>query len=332
MVPIKEISDYIHEGKRIQAVKLVRESTGCSLKDAKDYVDELERVMKKSSIKTNQIHYVSDVSAIDGMEGHEFEYFCAELLQKVGFSEVTVTPGSGDQGVDILAVKDSVKYAIQCKNYASALSNTPIQEVSAGKQFYGCHVGVVMTNSTFTPGAIQLATATNVLLWDRTKLDELISKAGGLESLGICPGYIDCDSDNDLEEIFDDSFEDCIDESENNGTGTNAGSPRKSMRILSKICMGWSVICVLMLLLMFIGDDEQDAMTYTGMFLGEGFFVFVLGLMFGTLAKTKKGDSYIHLGGRSIKKVLFVIVCIVIAYVLFIGTMGITGGLNITTS
>ena len=71
-----------------------------------------------------------------------------------------------------MSVKDGIKYAIQCKNYASALSNTPVQEVSAGKQFYGCHVGVVMTNSTFTPGAIQLAAATNVLLWDRRKLDE----------------------------------------------------------------------------------------------------------------------------------------------------------------
>ncbi len=112
---------------------------------------------------------------VDGMEGHEFEYFCADLLRKNGFLDVKVTPGSGDQGVDILAVKDGIKYAIQCKNYASVLSNTPIQEVSAGKLFYGCHVGVVMTNSTFSIGAIQLAEATNILLWDRNKLIELIS-------------------------------------------------------------------------------------------------------------------------------------------------------------
>jgi restriction system protein len=94
--------------------------------------------MKKASTQPLQAHYVRGISAIDGMEGHEFEHFCADLLRKVGFSEVTVTPGSGDQGVDVLAVKNGIKYAIQCKNYASALSNTPVQEVSAGKQFYGC--------------------------------------------------------------------------------------------------------------------------------------------------------------------------------------------------
>ena len=117
---------------------------------------------------------IDDVSAIDGMEGHDFEYFCTDLLKKGGFSEVSVTQGSGDQGVDILATKDGIKYAIQCKNYASALGNKPVQEVSAGKIFYNCHVGVVLTNSTFTPGAISLANATGVLLWDRNILSKLM--------------------------------------------------------------------------------------------------------------------------------------------------------------
>lgn len=116
----------------------------------------------------------ADISSIDGMEGHDFEYFCADLLRRDGFSEVSVTKGSGDQGVDVLATKGGIKYAIQCKNYASALGNTPVQEVNAGKTFYNCHVGVVMTNSTFTPGAISLANATGVLLWDRSTLAELM--------------------------------------------------------------------------------------------------------------------------------------------------------------
>ena len=32
----------------------------------------------------------------ENMEGHEFEYYCAELLKKRGFIDVTVTKGSGD--------------------------------------------------------------------------------------------------------------------------------------------------------------------------------------------------------------------------------------------
>lgn len=111
---------------------------------------------------------------IDGMEGHQFEHFCANLLKENGFSDVRVTPGSGDQGVDILAVKDSIKYAIQCKNYSTPLGNKSIQEVYSGKIFYNCHVGVVMTNSFFTNSALELADKTGVLLWDRNKLTALI--------------------------------------------------------------------------------------------------------------------------------------------------------------
>lgn len=117
------------------------------------------------------------ISEIDGMEGHQFEAYCASLLSSNGFENVSITPGSGDQGVDVLAEKDGIRYAIQCKNYATKLSNTPVQEVSTGKLFYNCHVAVVMTNSTLTPSAMELAKATNVLVWDRPVLEKMITKA-----------------------------------------------------------------------------------------------------------------------------------------------------------
>ena len=123
------------------------------------------------------VQQVCNELSIDKMNGHEFEYFCANLLRKNGFSDVNVTKGSGDQGVDILAKKDGIKYAIQCKNYSSHLGNTPVQEVNAGKIYYNCHVGVVMTNSRFTSGAQKLAQATGVLLWDRSKLLQMIDNA-----------------------------------------------------------------------------------------------------------------------------------------------------------
>lgn len=112
----------------------------------------------------------------DNMDGHTFEYFCAGILRQNGFNNINVTRGSGDQGVDITAYKDGKKYAIQCKKYSSHLGNTPVQEVFAGKTFYKCDVAVVMTNQTFTQGAIDLANATGVLLWDRYKLMNMLGR------------------------------------------------------------------------------------------------------------------------------------------------------------
>lgn len=111
----------------------------------------------------------SELLTIDSMDGHDFEFWCASLLKKLGFTAVEVTQGSGDQGVDILAIKDGIRYAIQCKCYAKDLGNKPIQEVSSGKVMpqYHCQIGAVMTNRYFTKGAQELAAATGTLLWDR---------------------------------------------------------------------------------------------------------------------------------------------------------------------
>lgn len=114
------------------------------------------------------------INEVDRMDGHEFEYFCAKLLRTDGFSNVVVTQGSGDQGVDITATKGGVSYAVQCKRYSKHLGNTPVQEVYAGKRLYNCSGAIVMTNQYFTKGAIEAADATGVILWDRNYLQKLI--------------------------------------------------------------------------------------------------------------------------------------------------------------
>lgn len=95
-----------------------------------------------------------------------------------GFSHVEVTKGSGDQGVDILADKDGVSYAVQCKHYTSKIPNKAVQEAYAGARFYGCDVPVVLTNSYFLPSALELGDEIGVELWDREELKRLIRMAG----------------------------------------------------------------------------------------------------------------------------------------------------------
>lgn len=112
----------------------------------------------------------------DNMDGHAFEYYCADLLQKNGFTNVTVTKESCDQGIDILAEKDSVSYGIQCKCYSSDIGNRAVQEAFAGKFFYDCHVAIVLTNRYFTLSAKELAQKNGIVLWDRDKLIELVNQ------------------------------------------------------------------------------------------------------------------------------------------------------------
>ena len=93
-------------------------------------IDETPKKSRKKSRKDTVT-----MAEVDAMKGYEFEHFCADLLKKNGFRKVSVTPASGDQGVDIIAVRGTARYAIQCKRYASPLGNKPVQEVYTGKAF-----------------------------------------------------------------------------------------------------------------------------------------------------------------------------------------------------
>ena len=110
---------------------------------------------------------------VDLMEGHEFEYYCAELLKKCGFQGVEVTKGSGDYGVDILAEKEGVTYAIQCKCYTAPVGVKAVQEAYAGRDYYDRMVGAVMTNQYFTRPAVDAAKKLKILLWDRGYLEDM---------------------------------------------------------------------------------------------------------------------------------------------------------------
>ena len=113
----------------------------------------------------------------DLMDGHEFEYFCADLLKQNGFSNVVVTQGSSDDGIDILAEKEDIKYGIQCKCYSSNIGNSAVQQAYTGIQMYKCDVGVVLTNRFFTESAKKTSDETRIKLWDRKRLEQLINVA-----------------------------------------------------------------------------------------------------------------------------------------------------------
>lgn len=113
---------------------------------------------------------------MDLMEGHEFEYYCADLLRQAGFLEVEVTRGSGDYGVDILAERDGVTYAVQCKRYDGPVGVKAVQEAYAGRDYYDRMVGAVMTNQYFTRPAVEVARKLKILLWDRGYLESMLEE------------------------------------------------------------------------------------------------------------------------------------------------------------
>ena len=122
-----------------------------------------------------------EISHIDFMSGVQFEQYLQILLTARGL-RVSMTPASGDLGVDLIASSGRDKFAIQVKRYSEKVSRLAISDAVAGSHHYGCNKAMVITNNYFTRGAIILARSTNCLLVDRDTLGEWVvefQKSGG---------------------------------------------------------------------------------------------------------------------------------------------------------
>jgi restriction system protein len=112
---------------------------------------------------------------IDNMDGYEFEKFLVSLFTDMGH-KVDHTPASRDQGADLILLKHGEKIAVQAKRCNAPITNKAVQEVVGSINFYKADIGMVVTNSTFTASACELAKANNVKLIDGKDLKRLIEQ------------------------------------------------------------------------------------------------------------------------------------------------------------
>ncbi len=97
---------------------------------------------------------------IRAMDPIAFEELIGELLAKIGFEDVAVTPASGDGGIDVrgtLVAGDVIqtKMAVQVKRWKSNVQAPVVQQVRGS---LGAHEqGLIITTSDFSPGARQEA-------------------------------------------------------------------------------------------------------------------------------------------------------------------------------
>ena len=115
------------------------------------------------------------IQEVDLMSGFEFERFVSRLFEKYGY-KTEVTKSNGDQGIDVLAMKGDFVVAIQAKCYNGVVGNHAIMEAVAGMKYYNANKCMVVTNSSFSKSAKELAQVNNVELWDRTVLKEKIEE------------------------------------------------------------------------------------------------------------------------------------------------------------
>ena len=104
------------------------------------------------------------------LDGISFEHELAAVLRKANYT-AEVTPGSGDDGVDIWAEKDGDRIAIQCKRYRGAVGPSVVRELYGVLMHLEADRGIVATTGYFTEGAIGFVEDKPIELWT---LDEIL--------------------------------------------------------------------------------------------------------------------------------------------------------------
>lgn len=112
-----------------------------------------------------------ELADVDNMTGHDFEQYVGKLMARLGY-RTEVTKGSGDNGVDIIAERDGIRWAVQCKRQQSNVARDAVSDAVAAtlSTLFNCSRAMVVTNGYFSRAAEQYGKSTNCMLVDRNIL------------------------------------------------------------------------------------------------------------------------------------------------------------------
>jgi hypothetical protein len=143
-------------------------------------------------------------------DGIEFEYWCANELKNQGW-DTQVSKASGDQGIDIIAKRDGLSVAVQCKRYNQPIGNKAVQEIFAARQFVRAKHACVIGTGGFTKSAKELAGATEVFLFEAEGGLQNFSERFGFSSIeGNEFKSIGTTNPNDDDEVCIESLRDLL--------------------------------------------------------------------------------------------------------------------------
>lgn len=151
---------------------------------ADEEVERWLRVEHRSSHVKGNSHEQPRVHSLDRMSSWEFEQLIANVLEELGYA-CTPVSSSSDRGIDFIAVKDGVRYGIQTKQYKKQkVGAEVVHALIVGLERNGLQRGMLITTTSFTDAANQVAKSRGIELWDRAalarKLEEGTSSVRGL--------------------------------------------------------------------------------------------------------------------------------------------------------
>lgn len=124
--------------------------------------------------------------ALSAISWRDFERLVGDYFDRRGFKVRELGGGGADDGVDLIALRGSDEYLIQCKHWkALRVGVVPVRElygVMAARRAAG---GFMVTSGTFTREAEDFSSGTSIELIDGAKLASAIARQDKSEQLPV---------------------------------------------------------------------------------------------------------------------------------------------------
>jgi Restriction endonuclease len=150
-----------------------------------NWVSRSEAADQALAVRRRQVAYrAAGLDRVDGMSGVEFEHYVAAVFRGLGY-QVSTTITTGDFGVDLIASKDGIRTAVQCKRQGSPVGAAAVQQVASGAVMHKCTATMVVCNRSFTRAAQQLAAMHHCRLIDRSELESLALRTSSADRAAL---------------------------------------------------------------------------------------------------------------------------------------------------
>ena len=125
----------------------------------------------KPSTRTDLASNVCSMTAV------AFKEFTVSLFREMGYT-VEITPGTSDNGIDLLLRKNNQLIAVQCKRWSAPVGEPVVRDFYSALMSSGAQSGYVVTTSTFTSHAYSFAEGKPIQLVDLEALIDLATRRG----------------------------------------------------------------------------------------------------------------------------------------------------------
>jgi HJR/Mrr/RecB family endonuclease len=163
-----------HRRQQYQSAQSARNAAAEALLQSREEIARALRLIE--GIQRSRNHDLERLLAVrwEKLDGKAFERFLETVFRRLGYTVDCIGRSGGDQGVDLILRQGDVCIALQAKRYESPVGNRAVQEVIAGCIFHKCDRCAVVTNSSFTIAARELADRAGCILIGGEDLGALI--------------------------------------------------------------------------------------------------------------------------------------------------------------